>query len=78
MQFDCCCSNFGIEVIEGFTTGRFTTGILVIGVELFSSAAQLKRNAENITITICLKYGFIICLNYIDGFKQIVTLNNLL
>lgn len=47
----------------GFVVGGFATGgVVVIGDE-GSSELQLKRNPESITITICLKSGFIIFLN---------------
>ncbi|BDU24396.1 hypothetical protein FLGSB24_11400 [Flavobacterium sp. GSB-24] len=48
----------GSGVLGGVTTG----GVVVIGADS-SDELQLIRNTESIMVTICLKYGFIICLN---------------
>jgi hypothetical protein len=48
----------GSGVLGGVTTG----GVVVIGADS-SDELQLRRNTESIMVTICLKCGFIICLN---------------
>ncbi|MNY80326.1 hypothetical protein D3C86_2213190 [compost metagenome] len=49
----------GICVVGGGVTGPGETGV----PEEDSSGLQLNKNAERITVTICLNCGFIICLN---------------